>query len=542
MAEVSLSEINSFRPDSQEAKGEPAVLYDISAALKGANEAAHEKAQYDWLKYQNHLKQVSQYAQNHQLDFAGVMPEDVSELQKQANVYFEKIRKDPRLVTQMGEDPDWVKLQGSIAKSKQDNSLLTLQEDFRQKNPDLLNDKNNQIALAYRGAGLSRNANQLQWDLPKTIDFTKLATEALKNSGSNYSSSGQQFLPKKNEKGEPIIDPKTGKPEQYYTGKLIQEEGTQYNPTKFGQQWNDLLNSNITSDRYGHTLKQSAQDTFNNLAPQQKQYFSDKAKANNTTPLDQWWKDTGNAYFKDKDVNKTTLADDKLFDMGEKHKDDLELEEAKARHQRNLEYLRLNFGEKKEKEAGEGLLKVTADIITGSKQVGDIGGNLPHVLDTKDNSIALQIAPQMRQVLGVTRDKKVNSLDSNGKVISSVDSKTLLPDVVSYNPKTKQVDIIFYKKGPDNETEIEKTDPHKLGEPVVDDKVSSSIGMRQFITKVAQGSGITGAKASEAIDEAIKQLDHNFKGDIEGVYGQASPKEASKTENNSKPQASKYGL
>jgi len=172
----SLAEIGSFDKDANLVAGRPAQVLDISSGLKGVWDAAHEKAQYDWMKYQNHQKQVGDWAAGHQLDYAGVRNVDIPLIQKMAGEYFQEIAKDPRKVTQIGNDPKWNEIQAQIGKSKGLNSYADTQMKFLEQNPHLLTDENKKRIAAFQNGSIDQKPSDLQIDMPKTMDLGKMTS------------------------------------------------------------------------------------------------------------------------------------------------------------------------------------------------------------------------------------------------------------------------------------------------------------------------------------------------------------------------------
>jgi hypothetical protein len=300
-AEPSISEIVG-RPDAELGTGQPAAALDISSGLNAVTQAARDHSQNLLERYSLFQKTLGQFAQNHQLDFAGVMNEDIPKLKEKAQAYFAKVAQNPKMVTQIGQDPDWLDVQSSIQKSKQDNSYLSAQEEFRRAHPDLYNQTNDKITDQYRKSPLEAR-QAFNWDLPKTIDFDNLAKTALTSVGQNFDSS------------EPYSQP----------GYFMETKGKKYDRGQYDKVVGSIYNSDTPIDKYGHTPQQYAQDHFNLLPDDVKQQYEKMGKEQGTDGQEAWFKQQMAERYKPQDITDTQLTEDKYG----LHQQDLQREDQK---------------------------------------------------------------------------------------------------------------------------------------------------------------------------------------------------------------------
>jgi hypothetical protein len=295
-AEPSISEIVG-RPDAELGTGQPAAALDISSGLNAVTQAARDHSQNLLERYSLFQKTLAEHAQNHQLDFAGVMNEDLPKLQEKANAYFAKVAQNPKMVTQIGQDPDWLDLQTSIQKSKQDNSYLSAQEEFRRAHPDLYNQTNDQLISQYRQSPLeARKAFNL--DLPKSIDFANLGKTTL--------GAGEAF-------DEPTAyyqtDPTTGQ-KKLVPGYFLETKGKKYDLQQYKDKVDALYKSDYKADAYGHTIKQYADDHYGLLPDKVKQQYEEAGKQQGIDGQEAWFQDQMMSQYKPQDVTDTQLTPD----------------------------------------------------------------------------------------------------------------------------------------------------------------------------------------------------------------------------------------
>lgn len=299
-AEPSISEIVG-RPDAELGTGQPAAPLDISSGLNAVTQAARDHSQNILERYSLFQKTLAQHAQNHQLDFAGVMNEDLPKLQEKANAYFAKVAQNPKMVTQIGQDPDWLDLQTSIQKSKQDNSYLSAQEEFRRAHPDLYNKTNDDIISGYRQSPLeARKAFNL--DLPKTIDFANLGKTTL---GEGQTVTSQNFHPT-DENGNPI------------PGYYLETKSKQYDLKQYKDKVDALYKSDYQVDKYGHTVKQYADDHYGLLPDDVKKQYEQAGKEQGIDGEEAWFQQQMMTQYKPSDITESKLEENKY---GEKQQE-----------------------------------------------------------------------------------------------------------------------------------------------------------------------------------------------------------------------------
>jgi hypothetical protein len=311
MPEPSISEIVG-RPDAELGKGQPAAVLDINSGLQGATLAARDYSQNLLNKYAMFQRTLGQFAQNHQLDFAGVLREDIPALKDKAVAYFGKVASNPKMINDIGQDADWIDLQSQIAKSKQDNGYLSAQEEFRRMHPDLYNQTNDDLIKTFRGTPLETRQT-FTLDLPKTIDFDALAKTAL--------GAGQAF------------DTQTKAPNA--EGYFLETKGKQYPQDQYEGTVSSIYNSSTPIDKYGHTPKQYADDHYGILPEAVKQEYERAGKAQGIDGQEAWFKDQMLRRYKPFDITDTQLVEDKYTIENKKlglDKEKLALEWWKATH------------------------------------------------------------------------------------------------------------------------------------------------------------------------------------------------------------------
>lgn len=466
--EPTIGEITGGNIDAGINTGEPAVNIDLSPGIKAANDAAQFKANNDWRKYTTHLDQVNKFAQNHQLDFTGVMAEDVADIDKLANVFWDKVQKNPRLLEGINIDADWRKAQSAIAKSKADHGVLVLQEDYRQKNPDLLNERNNQIALNYRQAGLNnRNASMLNWALPKTLNIDELTNAATKQIE-------QPVQPVTRR----LNDPSTGA----YTGSLERVEGlTKVDKNAYDSLGKAAYNSLQKIDKYGHTVKEAAKDMYSMLDPETKRDVDTLAKKNGRSPEEEYFAQSWSARYKAEGGKPiSTRFEDKAFDVNQKLNSDLILEAARAKDARALEAMKesikFNFEGKKDEQKADALVRFGSatlqDAIKNGRTITVSQGG-------KDTQVKeLNLPPQILEKFGPTG--KIVTKDVFGKDSETTIGANTPPDVIQYDPAEHKYKIVHYAK--DKNGKIE-TDKH--GAKKIDSKLTKDISEDAFMVTVA---------------------------------------------------------
>lgn len=465
-----IGEITGGRVDPELAKGQPAVVLDISQGLKYANDAAHAKAQMDWEKYKLFQKNLTENIKNINLDYTGVRPGDSNELRDAAAQFYAKLAENPAVLgnpakyaKQYGELQNTLQgLQTKIAKSKQLEAYATAQEMFREKHPNLINDKNNKILDEWRKTPLDQ-ASTFQWDLPKTIDLGKLSETAVKQASTPNAPVIRR-----------ISDPVTGA----YTGTLERVEGgTTADPQKYFAIGKDILNSNLKIDEYGHTPRQAIEDNYSLLPESAKKYFENTAKENKSTPLEEYFKQSWESYFTPRGGKEiSTQFKDEAFIEGGKLNHDLILEKARAKDARALEAMKesikLEFENKRDKEKADALIKF------GAATLQDAIKNGKRETSTEDfkEHITLNLPPLILEKFA-TPGKKTTKESGIETTTSTEPYK--LPDEVDYLPDSKQYRIIHYKK---KDGEYEYYDGHK----VIDQDLSKKINEDAFLSSVSE--------------------------------------------------------
>jgi len=465
-----IGEITGGRVDPELAKGQPAVVLDISQGLKYANDAAHAKAQMDWEKYKLFQKNLTENIKNINLDYTGVRPGDSNELRDAAAQFYAKLAENPAVLgnpakyaKQYGELQNTLQgLQTKIAKSKQLEAYATAQEMFREKHPNLINDKNNKILDEWRKTPLDQ-ASTFQWDLPKTIDYGKLAESAKKIIG----------VPTK-VSIERVNDPITGQ----YTGSLQRiEGGVDYPLEKYQDLGKKYYYSNLRTDEYGHTPKQAVDDTYSLLPESAKKFFKNKADKNGTTPEEEHFMDSWMAEYSPKGGKEvSSLFKDEAFIEGGKLNHDFILEKARAKDARALEYLKesvkLEFKDKEDKEKADALIRFASATLQDAIK----NGKKEQGVETGTKYINLNLPPLILEKFA-TPGKTVTKEGLGGTTTETEPNH--FPDEVDYLPESKKFRIIHYERDVTGKVKM------RDGVPRIDNNLTKTIGQSGFLTSAA---------------------------------------------------------
>jgi hypothetical protein len=438
--EPSLEAINSFDKDANLVAGSPAVVLDISSGLKGVWDAAHEKAQYDWAKYENHQKQVADWAANHQLDWAGVMQEDVPLLQKQSTAYFQKMAQNPSKLAQIGNDPEFQQLLGNMQKSKARNSYLQTQYQFADKDPSVLTDENKKRIADFRQGGL--DAPIFQFDMPKTVDLQGLSSKVLTTVEHGGIGKSKQYP----SQGERVMEGEGDK--AIYTGLLRRKEGgIEFDKGQYMNIGNALYDSNQPAGgNQKYSIADASKYMFNKLPDEQKEVFK---KENPTNPEKAFWLKSWQEAYRP-EGGKETIKDEQ--DPAYKRETELMLADKRQRQAIYLKNLEFGHSDKEKSEAAKGLVNITKDVLTN--------------VDENTPAISVQ-GGQKEPVLSVSTDinklfdkqEKVEIKDDAGKI--KIETKTIHPDVITRTPDG-EIRPIYYSRY--SQSEIDNWDVAKKGE------------------------------------------------------------------------------
>ena len=484
--EPSLGEISSFNTDANLVKGSPAVVLDISSGLKGVWDAAHEKAQYDWAKYQNHLKQVSDYAAGHQLDYAGVRSTDIPLISKMANEYYQDIARDPKKLSQIGNDPKWNEIQAKVGQSKQLNSYADKQREFLDKNLHLWTDENKRRYKTFMEGSIDQKPSDFQLDMPKTMDVGKVIT--------NFANPKNGFVKTTPASSEKFFFNKGAKNEKY--SGLIEERqaGESLDIDAAMKSAGALYDANSKEDpKSPYGVKDIAQDMFErNTDSTEKESFK---KMNPQDPAKAYWQKMiadglPQGQFK---AGAVKLVKDPTQEL----KDKETLQNLEARNKRSNAEFEHSLKEGDDKKAADALVRMAAGKVQEAlaNSVPYRGGG------TNGNTLYYKMDFTPEQLKGFGIPEKKTSISETGTVLSGdfkkdVDSENIqIPDEINYLKGDKEAikkpyRVIFYKKY-DSDQVGQDGKQHKKGErvvnqegsPVYDNEKSYDINQEEFLSQ-----------------------------------------------------------
>jgi len=446
-SEPSLSEISNFDKDANLVKGSAAVPIDLSSGLKGVWDLAHEKAQYDWAKYQNHLKQVSDYAAGHQLDYAGVRSTDIPLISKMANEYYQDIARDPKKLSQIGNDPKWNEIQAKVGQSKQLNSYADKQREFLDKNPHLWTDENKRRYQSFMEGSIDQKPSDFQLDMPKTIDMQGLASKVLTTVERGGIGKAKQYDPM----GERVMEEVTlpsGQKESIYSGLIRSKKGG----IEFGK--DDYMNIGNALYSSGQPTGQGSKDSIPEAATYMYSQLKDEEKQ---SYIKKDPKNPQKAYFMDeweKMYRKEGGKEDIKDEVDQSYKRDTELMLADKR-QRQAVYLKnLEFGhsDKEKNEAAKGLINIAKDVLTNV----DKNSN-PISVEGGEAEPVLSVTKAMNKFFLKTIEEKVK--DKTDKV--SVIKTTIEPDKYTRTKNGEIRPLYFSRYTQDDLDEWGKNNPDK---------------------------------------------------------------------------------
>ena len=176
MPEPSLQDILSMRSDPELATGNTGIVYDTKDLVHTLNQAAQQKAENDWRKYNmfmGNLKEV--YKDLNEIAKQPVLTEDRDKLKQTMGEIMKGISSDPRGFFGGGAKYQetlarLAQLQSETTESKQNNLYDTAHRQYFYANPNLATPKNMALIDDYRKQPLgSRNPYMLE--LPPMFDM-----------------------------------------------------------------------------------------------------------------------------------------------------------------------------------------------------------------------------------------------------------------------------------------------------------------------------------------------------------------------------------
>ena len=411
MAEPSLNEILNIQGNSLTGSGEPAVVIDNSQAINNVLNAANQKAQYDWGKYQQFLKNQENFYQNvGELSKVEVATADRDAIASGYKNILKQALEHPEIFHGRNQ-----KLYGELqqasgqlmqnATESKVNRLYDLSHrEYLLKNPELNTPENVQKIENYFKQPLGSRQNYLL-SMPGLFDPNELAKTINSQIEQPYTAAspigGVETLPNGTQKLLPG--------ENY----IYEEQGKKYDPQKFMTLAEQSYN---LPDKRGMQLRTEVTNKFGQLPPDlQQQYGGDPKK---------WYLALMQARMKDKAVDKSNLVANPNYMKAEQ----LRLEWAK-------------YGLAKEKLNKE----KSDDIIGADSVINEIGS----ILDNGEENV---ITAKGFDRKGTTKDLMVIDdptllqsfahIDKDGKMINQ-------PDEVQYDKDTGELYLTYLQKNKD---------------------------------------------------------------------------------------------
>ena len=490
--EPSLSELYSYTPRPELAQGDRNIVPDDRQAIQSIADFANKQTQLAWNKYAMFQDNFQKNFDKIKFDYEGIAPQHREELQKDAADFYKIITKDPSILGNPSKNPALYgelmnaqqKLQSKIEKSKSINKYTQGQEQYMHQNPDLLNETNKGIIKQSLEVPIDQ-WNTFNLKLPSSIDFNVLTKAGLERATVSSPVDEGVFdvkldkqgkpIVQKDEKGNAIIDPTTGKPkfETYYTGKRRAGLIKSYDQPAYEKQGAAIYDSDAKINKYGVGVKEAAKDMFNTLPEQQRADITAAAKEKGEKdPIKYFFQTTWNKFYDPtKDLSNVKVEDDKAFAEELRFKRETYLELLKQRGHKELEAFKISLGKQDEKEQAKALIQFSAATLGDAlkngetKKVRDNG-------EIKEVKI-LNLPPQVSQLFG--EGEKIVSQD--GRDTITMKGK---PDHIEYNPSDKTYTIVVYKRKKDGEIETQG------GWNVRDENNTKKISEAQFMATLGK--------------------------------------------------------
>lgn len=400
MAEPTLGEILSVRPDSSVATGQPAVVYDTQKMVDSLGQAARFKAENDWRKYmnfQNNLKEV--YKDVEKIQEQETLTEDRPYLQKQATEIFSQIMKDPKAVYNPDLQQKIGKLRAETIESKQNKLFDISHREFINRNPELNTDSNKQRINEFIKQPLGqRQAYSL--DMPTIFD-----AQSYKNTIITHPAVKTAFATSE------------VTPDQQFIKEV---SGNKYDRKKFLQAWNTGLKTQ--SDKYGHSIEGAAKQMFGQLSDEDKDYW------NKNGGIEAFWNHLGEMSFGgDGDIIET-VKDNLQANPNYINPEELALKKAKVAQDwkaLGLKERELDKADDEDLLGADSIIGEISDAISkGDKRIiqNKQTGKTKEVLEIGD--------PNLLKTFG--------TIDKDGNVTNT-------PDKIWYDPEKNQLTLNYYK-------------------------------------------------------------------------------------------------
>lgn len=422
MAEPSLGEISNMRVDPELGSGQPAVVFDNTALVNNLTNAANQKAQYDWQKYNLFQKNMADVYKNlGDISQYETAQEDKPALRTELASIYKDIAKNPEIfagrnAAAMADVQQ--RLAGVTQKSvqsKQDKIYDFAHRQYLAQNPELNTDENKAKIDSYLKSPLGQR-QQYNLDIAPVVDIDALAMEINKSIAEKHDET--KLIGGRDEKGNLL------KGDTF----ILPSSRTVYNPNKFMDKWMGAYDYSL--DKRGNTLRQ----------------FVDRAYAKadkNVFPTSRsFWEAMGRNKIGKEEINEGEFkANPQAFKFAELGLD-------KQRVAQGWESLNLRKKELEDKTEGEqasafGIISEMAGIVNASDKpenrvkVVDENGKSKFVFELSD--------PTLLQSFG--------NIDKDGKT-------TNVPDATRYNKDADEIELVYFQKDDEGNLKRNKEGGH----------------------------------------------------------------------------------
>ena len=492
MATPSLGELSNLGQPVR-VNPEPYII-DTKSTIDVLNNAANQKAQYDWKKYLNFQDNLKEAYKN--LDDTSALKaaqEDRPMLQQEMGKVFSEIADNPEAFS--GKNPQLYgqiqsklsKLKSTATQSAQDKLFDDVHRNYLAQNPELNTDENAALVQGYLKKPLGqRQAYTLK--MPTIFDANLYTQDGLKNATTEFAGEPQLV-------GAIGADGKPGIGDEF----IREWGGKKISQGQFLNYWNGGLETQ--TDKYGHSIKSAVRDMFKRLPPdQQEQYKGD---------YQNWWKQQGvnkfNSLGTPDENGVITIIDKDKYTQNpnflEKEKYALNVEKEKfdqwaAKQHIGIDYLNATKEDKQNQDAATSIIRLGVGILNDAVKPE----NKREIFDGvgKKNRTVYELS-------NPTLLKQFGTIDKNGNVTNP-------PDRATFDPITKKINLTY---------EI------KLGgKPRIEEKPLTIGEWTQQLVKGTYGEGKSGD-----IFGKVERIVNDNGGDLFEVSKKFKPQSQEKTYN-----------
>jgi hypothetical protein len=443
MAEPSLSEVLSAgsSADPEKGSGTPAVVIDTKPVVNYIGQAAQQRQENDWRKYNlflNNLKDV--YKEAGDINSMEVASQDREGLRKKMGDVLQKISENPRGFFTGGQEMMEVQkglaeLKGQATESKMNNTYDMAHREFLTRNPGWATPDNMKKVDSYLAQPLGARKSFLLQPQP-ILDFDKLSTSINGIVGKNFSVNGFTGV---DQQGNRTAG------NQY----LLKEKGREYDPNRYMQ----LVDQSYDyPGEYGIKNRQAAEQAFGQLPPEVQKAYGDAKN---------WYTTQMMARFKEKDIQDTTLTPNRFAEMDEKNKFSYAMEAYKQGNRKRLAAYKHHLS----------MSGAPANVNFLVRQYSSVVGNTTgekkniHLADGSGNKSedVLDVDPSLLKKMAL--DGSIVIKKGSGKS-GETDKLTREPDVLT-RTANGEVRAVYYRRYKQGEKTVNGRKP---GEVAIDDK------------------------------------------------------------------------